>query len=222
MFKMIRSGASLRAPNREQGRNNMKAIIFDLGNVVAFFDHRRALEKLRPFSPLTVEEMFAAVYTGTLEDRIERGQVAPAVFLREVHQLWQLRCDVDFLAHCVSDIFSANPEVCDLVPRLKERYRLVLGSNTNAIHARRFLTQFADVLSHFDALVLSHEVGARKPDEEFYHACLRFAQAKPAECVFVDDLAANIEGARGVGLHGIVYRPNAGLAEQLRALDVHV
>jgi putative hydrolase of the HAD superfamily len=199
----------------------MKAIIFDLGNVVAFFDHRRALEKLRPFSPLTVEEMYAAVYAGTLEDRVERGQVTSAVFLREVHQIWQLRCDVDFLAHCVSDIFSANAEVCELVPKLKGRYRLVLGSNTNAIHARRFLAQFADVLRHFDTLVLSHEIGARKPDAEFFHTCLRFAKAKPSDCVFVDDLAANIEGARGVGLHGIVYRPDEGLAEQLRALDVH-
>jgi glucose-1-phosphatase len=200
----------------------MKAIIFDLGNVIAFFDHRRALERLKPFSPLSVEEMFAAVYAGTLEDRIERGQVTPPVFLREVHQLWQLRCDVEFLAHVVSDVFWANAEVCDMIPRLKERYRLVLGSNTNAIHARRLLVQFADVLSHFDALVLSHEIGARKPEAEFYHACLRFAKAKPADCVFVDDLSVNIEGARGVGLHGIVYRPNAGLADQLRALDVHV
>jgi putative hydrolase of the HAD superfamily len=200
----------------------MKVIIFDLGNVVAFFDHRRALERLRPYSPLSVEEMYQLVYAGDLEDRIERGHVAPPVFLREVHRLWQLRCDVDFLAHVVSDIFSPNPEVCDLVPRLKGHYRLVLGSNTNAIHARRFLKQFADVLGHFDALVLSHEIGTRKPDAEFFHACQRFARVKGSECVFIDDLQANIEGARNAGLHGIVYRPNDGLAGQLQALGVNL
>ena len=200
----------------------MKTIIFDLGNVVAFFDHRRALERLRPFSPLTPDEMYASVYAGELEDRIERGHLTPTMFLRDVHKLWRLRCDVDFLAHAVGDIFWANPEVCELVPRLSRRYRILLGSNTNAVHARRFLTQFAGVLRHFSHLVLSHEIGARKPDTEFYHACQRSARAKPSECVFIDDLSANIDGARGFGFHGIVYRPNVGLIEQLHALGVEV
>lgn len=200
----------------------MKTIIFDLGNVVAFFDHRRALDKLKPFSPLTTEEMFASVYAGDLEDRIERGHLAPPVFLREVHRLWRLRCDVEFLAYAVGDIFWANPEVCDLIPKLADRYRLVLGSNTNAVHARRFLAQFADVLAHFDTLVLSHEIGTRKPDADFFHTCQRLANAKASECVFIDDLPANIDGARGVGFHGIVYRPNADLAGQLRTLGVLV
>jgi FMN phosphatase YigB (HAD superfamily) len=198
----------------------MKTIIFDFGNVVGFFDHRRALEKLRPFSPLTPEEMYASVYAGTLEDRIERGQLTPPVFLRMVHELWRLRCDVDFLAHAIGDIFWANPEVCELIPKLQGRYRILLGSNTNAIHARQFLKQFADVLSHFDSLVLSHEIGTRKPDADFFLHCQRHAQAQVSECVFVDDLAANIAGARSVGFHGLHYRPGEGLAAQLRALGV--
>jgi len=200
----------------------MKTIIFDLGNVVAFFDHFRALEKLRPFSPLTPQEMYAAVFAGELEDRVERGQLAPAVFLRDVHRLWQLRCDVEFLAHTVGDIFSANPEVCELIPRLKQRYRILLGSNTNAVHARRFLKQFAGVLGHFDHLVLSHEIGTRKPDADFFHTCQRLANAKASECVFIDDLPVNIEGARAIGFHGVLYRPYMGLAAQLQALGVEV
>lgn len=200
----------------------MKTIIFDLGNVVAFFDHHRALEKLRPFSPMSPAEMYAAVFAGDLEDRVERGLLPPPVFLREVHRLWQLRCDIEFLGHAVGEIFWANPEVCELIPRLKARYRLLLGSNTNAVHARRFLKQFAHVLKHFDHLILSHEIGTRKPDADFFHACVRRAEARASECVFVDDLAANIEGARSVGLHGIVYRPNANLAGQLQALGVQI
>jgi putative hydrolase of the HAD superfamily len=143
-------------------------------------------------------------------------------FLEQVHQTWQLRCDIDFLTSAVSDVFWANPEVHDLIAKLKPRYRIVLGSNTNAIHAEQFLTQFADVLGHFDAIVLSHEVGTRKPDADFYHHCVRQAQAEASECVFIDDLAPNIEGARAVGLHGILYRPDNGLAEQLRGLGVEV
>lgn len=198
----------------------MKTIIFDFGNVIGFFDHRRAVERLRPFSPLTPEEMFAAVYSGPLEDLVERGLLAPPAFLRQVHQLWRLRCDVEFLAHAVGDVFWANPEVCELIPRLAARHRLVLGSNTNAVHARRFLAQFADTLQHFDSLVLSHEVNTRKPEADFYHHCHRLARAKASECVFIDDLPPNIEGARAFGFHGILYRPNENLAEKLRALGI--
>ena len=198
----------------------MKTVIFDFGNVVGFFDHHRALEKLRPYSPLTPAEMYTLVYAGTLEDRIERGQLTPPVFLRMVHQLWQLRCDVEFLSHAVADIFSPNPEVCELIPKLRGRYRILLGSNTNAIHARQFLKQFAGVLGHFDALVLSHEIGTRKPDADFFWHCQRLARANANECVFVDDMPANIEGARAIGFHAVHYRPGENLAEKLRGLGV--
>jgi putative hydrolase of the HAD superfamily len=171
---------------------------------------------------MSAEEMYQSVYQGALEEQVERGQLAPPDFLRQVQQLWKLRCDAEFLAHAIGDVFWANPEVCDLVPRLKGRYRLVLGSNTNAIHARRFLTQFADTLRHFDALVLSYDIGTRKPDAEFFQHCQRLANARAADCVFIDDLPDNIEGARGTGFHGIVYRPNEGLAAKLRSLGVEI
>jgi putative hydrolase of the HAD superfamily len=200
----------------------MKTIIFDLGNVIAFFDHFRTIERVMPFSPFSPHEMYASVYAGTLEEQFERGLMAPAAFLQAVHRAWQLRCDIDFLSHAFGNIFHANTETCDLIPKLKGRYRLVLGSNTNAIHARRFLTQFSGVLAQFDSLVLSHEVGTRKPDAEFFQCCLRRANARADECVFIDDLAANIEGATAIGFHGIVYRPGDGLAEKLRSLGVEV
>ncbi len=200
----------------------MKTIIFDFGNVVGFFEHRRAVDKLVPFTSLTPEEMIASVFGGPLEDQVERGHVTPAVFLTKVHEMWQLRCDIDLLTHAVSDIFWINPEVCDLIPKLKRRYRILLGSNTNELHAGQFRKQFADVLSHFDALVLSHEIGTRKPDAAFFRHCHGLAQADVSECVFVDDLASNIAGARAVGFHGIQYQPGAGLSDQLRALGVEI
>src|SRR5207244_2214206 len=94
------------------------------------------------------------------------------------------------------DIFWPNDEVCALVPRLKERYRLLLGSNTTELHARRFRQQFADILGHLDALVLSYEVGARKPKAAFFEHCQRQAGCESHQCLFIDDLSANIEGAR--------------------------
>ncbi len=200
----------------------MKTIIFDFGNVVGFFNHDRTLIKLAAHSPFTRDEMFASVYNGGLEDTFERGQLTVPVFLEHIQQLWQLDCDLSFMVEAFSDIFWPNPEVCELIPRLAQRYRILLGSNTNAIHSGRFVLQFADVLSHFETLVLSHEIGTRKPDAEFFLHCARAANTPASDCVFVDDLADNIAGARAVGFHGILYRPNENLAERLRALGVAV
>ncbi|MBM3994921.1 MAG: HAD family phosphatase [Planctomycetes bacterium] len=198
----------------------MKTIIFDFGNVVAFFDHHRTLQRVQPHSPLSVEMMYASVYASDLEARVERGDLSVPEFLQQVHKTWQLDCELDFLLAAIGDIFWPNPEICELIPRLAPHYRILLGSNTNAIHSRQFIAQFADVLCHFDSLVLSHEIGTRKPDVAFFRHCHSLAQADLAECVFVDDIAANIAGARSVGFHAIHYRPNEDVAGQLRGLGV--
>ena len=200
----------------------MKTIIFDFGNVVGFFDHRRTLRRLTPHTDLTRDEMMACVYDSVVEDEYERGVISTADALGKIHALWRLRCDLDFLHQSVADIFWPNPEVCGLVPRLRPRYRILLGSNTNDIHARQFRRQFADVLARFDALVLSFEIGCRKPSAGFYAHCQSLAQADPNEIVFIDDLPANIEAANAHGWHGIVYRPENGLADKLRRLGVDV
>src|SRR3954466_8509705 len=103
----------------------MQTLIFDFGNVVAFFDHYRALAKMQPFTDLSQEAMYQSVYLGELEDLFEKGAMQEAEFLQRVTDLWRLRCEAPLLSEAVADIFEPNPEVCDLIPRLAARYRLV-------------------------------------------------------------------------------------------------
>jgi putative hydrolase of the HAD superfamily len=124
------------------------------------------------------------------------------------------------LRTALADMFWPNPEVCDLIPLLAPRYRLVLLSNTNELHATHFRAQFAATLDHFDALVLSHEVGARKPDPRIYAACQ--AGHAAGEYLFLDDLPTNVEAARALGWKGIVYRPGEELRRQLAQFGVNV
>jgi putative hydrolase of the HAD superfamily len=200
----------------------VKAIVFDFGKVIGFFDHRRALERLRPYTRKTAEELYAAVYDGTLEDDYESGRITSAEFLRRLHEVGTFTCSDEVLAGHFADVFWPNQEVCDLVPRLKPRYRLVLGSNTNELHARHYVRQFADTLRHFDGLVLSHEVGVRKPKAGFFGHCVGRAGCRPAECVFVDDLPANVAGAEACGLRGVVYTGFGDLCQRLAALGVRL
>jgi FMN phosphatase YigB (HAD superfamily) len=198
----------------------IETLAFDFGQVLGFFDHGRTFGKLEPHTGMTAQEMFAAVYAGDLEDDFESGRISEQEFLRRFRAICRLRCDDDHIAAAVADIFWPNEALCALIPQLKQRYRLVLGSNTNAVHARRFLAQFADTLSHFDGLVLSHEVGARKPARAFFDEVVRVAGCTADRCVFIDDLPANVAGARAGGLEGIVYTDVEGLQDSLRKLGV--
>jgi HAD superfamily hydrolase (TIGR01509 family) len=200
----------------------MQAIIFDFGNVVAFFDHYRTLNRLAAYTHVPLERIYADIYQGELEDAFERGALTPPQFLKRMIELACLRCDEQFLSDAIADIFWANPEVCELIPKLKKRHRIVLGSNTNVIHSNHFREQFADLLSHFDGLVLSHDIGVRKPKPAFFQECRRLANAPADQCLFIDDLPANIESAKEAGLHGILYKPGNDLFGKLRAAGVEV
>jgi putative hydrolase of the HAD superfamily len=117
-------------------------------------------------------------------------------------------------------MFWPNREVCELIPRLKPRYRLLLGSNTNELHTRRFKKQFAETLVHFDSLILSYEIRACKPDARFFEHCQCLAHAEPNECLFIDDIPANVAGAQAFGWNAIQYQAYPDLIEQLSALGI--
>lgn len=57
----------------------------------------------------------------------------------------------------------------------------------------------------FDEVIISGEVGMRKPDAEIYHHTLELLKVKPNESVFVDDLAHNIKGAAELGMIGVLH-----------------
>jgi putative hydrolase of the HAD superfamily len=198
----------------------IKAIVFDFGNVVGYFDHLRTSRRLAEHSELPVDVIHAHLFGGQLGDDYESGRLATSDFIRRVREVCQLRCSDELVAAAWADIFWPNPEVCALLPQLKPSYRLLLGSNTNELHAQQFCRQFRDVFRHFDALVLSHEVGACKPNAAFFHHCQRRAGCPAGECLFIDDVSVNVAGALACGLHGIVYREMADLRKQLGTLGV--
>jgi putative hydrolase of the HAD superfamily len=195
-------------------------IVFDFGNVIGHFSHRLASERLAAHAALPADELHRRLFGGPLEDDYESGRLTTEAFLRQVRRTCGLRCPDEVVRTAYADIFWPNPEVCALVPRLRPRYRLFLLSNTNDLHAQHFRRQFADIFQHFDALVLSHEVGHRKPKPEVFEHCRQLAGCEPAECLFIDDLPANVAAARASGWHGIVYRDPADLRRRMEALDI--
>lgn len=91
--------------------------------------------------------------------------------------------------------------------------RLLLHTNYPSWFAevrRRF-----ELDRHFDAFVVSHQIGARKPDEAFYAVITEKIGASPSECLFVDDREVNVEGARAAGFDGLRFEGVPHLIEAL-------
>ena len=99
-----------------------------------------------------------------------------------------------------------------LAESLKTRLPRLILSNTNAIHMDYIFEQYPWIHA-FDAHVLSHEVGLLKPDAAIYQHALSKCGLVAERTVFLDDLAANVEAARRVGLRAIHFQN----AEQARA-----
>jgi HAD superfamily hydrolase (TIGR01509 family) len=193
---------------------SITTIVFDFGNVLGLFSHRKAATQLAAYGG-SVDSIIASFFAGDLEDTFELGRITPDAYTNLVRDACRLSCTDEQFRTAFADMFSPNDAVCALVPRLKPRYRLLLLSNTNALHAAQFRSQFETTLRHFDSLVLSHEVGLRKPDRRIYEHCRDVAGRPAHECLFIDDLEANVEAARAAGWKTLRYRPGEDLVPRL-------
>jgi FMN phosphatase YigB (HAD superfamily) len=112
--------------------------------------------------------------------------------------------------------------VCDLVGRLPPALPQLLASNTDPLHWAFLSPRLEQVLRSLRQCVLSFEVGARKPSGEFFAALIGHAGCRPGELLFVDDLAANVEGAREVGIDAVVFESAAGVQRALAERDIEL
>lgn len=87
---------------------------------------------------------------------------------------------------------------------LRKKYRLALVSNcaigTSDVIKALGLTDF------FEVIVLSYEVGVRKPGERIYLEALRGLKLEPQRCIFVADEISDLEGARALELKTMLVR----------------
>ena len=118
------------------------ALIFDFGNVVAHFDYTKAcvhLGRLLGISGEAFLERVRSLGLSPLAQQYESGKLSAEAFSQAVCALVGLELAHDQFASAWSDIFWLNEPIAPLVSFLKERgYTLVLGSNTNDLHAAQF------------------------------------------------------------------------------------
>lgn len=177
-----------------------RAVFFDLGRVLVPFDISHAYAALKAASPLSLKEMQHELQSSKLVPDYECGRISDQVFVDSIRKLLQLDVTFEEFDRIWNSIFLPATLVSEeLLLQLRERYTLLLLSNTNALHYR-FLEQQYPHIQHFHHHILSFEVGAEKPDPAIYQAAFQTAGVAPQEAFFTDDMPENIEAARALGL----------------------
>jgi len=187
----------------------IKAVIFDLGGVIFHlgeFGYRREVARrlgLGDALPPAYEEALPA---------IQRGEMAE-------EDLWEAmsgrRVSSDAFDDAWEQHFLVNPEMLALAAELRERgLRTAVLSNTQASHVA--IMRRMGVLAPFDPVLMSCEVGRRKPEKEIFELALERLGLPANEVAFVDDVPEYVAAAASVGIHAI--RHTGDVAATRRAL----
>ena len=181
-------------------QNTIKAVIFDLGGVIVPLDFERGYAAMKPLCRCPPEEIPRRLDSTDLMYRLEIGQVEPGEFARAMCKVLDLDLDFEEFCEVWGSIFPPRTLIPgSLLEALRSRYRLLLLSNTNAIHFP-YIRKNYPLLRHFHHFVLSYEVGALKPAPEIYREAIAQSGCGPEECFFTDDVLDNVEAARREGI----------------------
>ena len=149
---------------------------------------------------------------------LERGEMAVPDFERKLAAELTLRTGrevvADGLVRRMFEQFEHAPDMAALVRRAREAgIRTALLSNS-------WGNEFPGDGWHgvFDSVVISGEVGMRKPEHRIYLHTARSLDLAPSACVFVDDLRPNIDAAVELGFVGIHHQSYRATAAELEVL----
>jgi len=198
----------------------IKSVIFDLGKVIVPFDLRRGYAALAPHCSCPLDEIPRRIASSDLVYRFEGGQVPAEEFVKELCGLLGLEVSYGQFREIWSSIFLPETLIPEgLLEGLRRRYRLLLLSNTNAIHFEMIREKYP-LLRHFDDYVLSYRVGALKPAPEIYQEAIRRALCRPEECFYTDDIPLYVEAARQQGMDAVLFESLRQLESELRVRGI--
>jgi putative hydrolase of the HAD superfamily len=191
-------------------------IVFDLGNVLIPFDHNLWIKQLNKVEIDLGKKYYKSYFNNyEIHRKYEAGKLTDEEFI-EQNLIW-INYKISSKEFCkiFSNIFSLNKKVIKLLPILKEKYKLVLLSNTNNIH-KEYGWEKYPFINYFDKLILSHEVGAIKPEEKIYKAVEEFTKEESSTHVFIDDVKEYTEAAKKLGWDGIQFVGYKNLVQEFK------
>ncbi|WP_372752268.1 HAD family hydrolase [Labilibaculum sp.] len=189
-----------------QKYNSIPNIIFDFGGVILNINTDQAVKSFKEIGLSDTSLVKKEYQTNGLFDRLEKGMISADEFRTEIRTHINATVSDEQIDSAWNSMLLDLPyERLELLGKLKENHRLFLLSNTNIIHWEAYMGMIQKVhgtclSDFFEKDYYSHNMGLRKPDPKIYTSLLEKEGLKASETLFVDDMRANIDAARLLGL----------------------
>ncbi len=195
----------------------LRALFFDFGGVLVRTEYQAPRQRLAEQFGMDYEDIEKVVFGSPSASRASVGEVTEEEHWQNVMKL--LKLPADETERVKSEFFGGDVvdrAFLEFIRSLKPKYKIGLISNAwDGLRAYIEREKFADV---FDAMIISAEVRAAKPDPKIYQIALEQLQVKPKEAVFVDDMPENIEACEKLGMKGIRFTNPESALKQLKAI----
>lgn len=183
----------------------IKNIIFDFGNVLGTFRARNVINNI---TSVPEEQEFLVNNVLNSPEWLQYSYLDSGFLTYE--QIIKLINDrnnnkysnlVEELINNYYKAITINPEMVNIVKKLKEKgYKLYVLSNTSKPVVDAFKNH--EIFTYFDGFVLSYKINMVKPYDGIYKYLLDTYKLVPEECLFIDDLEANMATANKFGIKG--------------------
>jgi len=195
----------------------IKNIVFDLGNVLLSFKPSEYFDK---------HKYPAAIKATILEDifrskewlMLDNGEISTQDAINAISKRSSLKKEeIDHIFNLRTDLLFPLDSNIKVLPGLKKRgFKLYYLSNFP-------LDIFDEVRSgyyffrYFEGGLISAEAKSSKPDTRIYELLLEKYSLIPGECLFIDDLEANVNSARAFGMKGLLTNGSLEIAKEIEA-----
>ncbi len=180
----------------------VKNIIFDLGGVVLEWNPQR-VEKEYKGNLEMPRFLFNSGFFQTHWAEFDRGTITQTKLVEKMAELsgYPLaECEgfVEFVKYSLDDI----PQTVELIKKFSEQGYSVYCLSNMSLEFYDYL-KVRDWFSCFKGQIISALEGVIKPEAAIYELLLDRFQLKAEECLFIDDLAPNIEAAKALGIQTV-------------------
>lgn len=202
-------------------KTNIKAIIFDYGNVLIEWNPRHVYRRYFPDDPEGMEKFLSEINFMEWNAQQDKGRTfAEGVAILSEQFPHHANLIRAYHEHWVDSIGEAFTGTVEILKRLKKAgYPLYGFSNWSAetFPSVRAKHSFFDL---FDDMVISGAVGYVKPEPEIYRILLEKVGKPAHECLFIDDSLPNIQQANKIGFATIHFQSPSQLEEELTHLEL--
>ena len=184
--------------------NSVDALLFDLGGVVIEIDFDRVFSHWALSSNQSLEILRSRFAFDSNYERHERGEIDALEYFASLRKSMGINItDEEFIAGWNSLYVGEMPGVSTLLSTVGEKLPIYAFTNSNFTHQLVWSKMFKRVLSLFQEVFVSSEIGKRKPEPAAFHAISNDIGVKLEKILFFDDSLDNIEGAEKVGIQPV-------------------